>query len=114
MIPVSFFSSIALISSGVKSTYWPFENSRPFIMSSFSTFSPVLESTYCCLQRAPVFLLIQLKEMAACDSDAEYIWIGTETRPQLIVAEDNGRALMSARIDGPGRRCKSGGPEAIV
>src|SRR5882672_6754110 len=109
-MPVSFFSSMALISSGVKSTYCPFENSRPFIMSSFSTFSPVFESMYCCLQRAPVFLLIQLNEMAAADSEAEYIWIGTETRPKEIVAELIGRALIgSDRIFRRGPPCKSWG-----
>src|SRR6266849_11221595 len=81
------FSSSALSSSGVNWTYCPFENSYPFTMSSFSTLSPSLEHTYCCFRRAPSFLWSQLKEIAADDSPAENILIGTETSPKEIVAE---------------------------
>src|SRR2546430_3108190 len=56
-------------------------------MSSFSTFSPSFEQTYCCFRRAPSFLCSQLKEIAADDSPAENILIGTETSPKEIVAE---------------------------
>src|SRR5207245_10389032 len=56
-------------------------------MSSFSTFSPSFEQTYCCFRRAPSFLCSQLNEMAADDSPAENILIGTETSPKEIVAE---------------------------
>src|SRR5204862_363145 len=56
-------------------------------MSSFSTFSPSFEQTYCCFRRAPSFLCSQLNEIAADDSPAENILIGTETRPKEIVAE---------------------------
>src|SRR5207247_9075509 len=56
-------------------------------MSSFSTFSPSLEQTYCCFRRAPSFLCNQLNEIAADDSPAENILIGTETSPKEIVAE---------------------------
>src|SRR5437870_11314543 len=88
------FSSSALSSSGVKMTYWPLVNSYPFTMSSFSTLSPSLEQTYCCLSRAPSFLWSQLKEMAAEDSPVENSLIGTETRPNERVAEPMGCALM--------------------
>src|SRR5437763_999982 len=56
-------------------------------MSSFSTFSPSFEQTYCCFRRAPSFLCSQLNEIAADDSPAENILIGTETSPKEIVAE---------------------------
>src|SRR5438034_2642231 len=56
-------------------------------MSSFSTFSPSFEQTYCCFRRAPSFLCRQLNEIAADDSPAENILIGTETSPKEIVAE---------------------------
>src|SRR2546427_1710158 len=56
-------------------------------MSSLSTFSPSFEQTYCCFRRAPSFLCSQLNEMAADDSPAENILIGTETSPKEIVAE---------------------------
>src|SRR5207249_8235291 len=56
-------------------------------MSSFSTFSPSFERTYCCFRRAPSFLCNQLNEIAADDSPAENILIGTETSPKEIVAE---------------------------
>src|SRR5205809_4684625 len=56
-------------------------------MSSFSTFSPSFEQTYCCFRRAPSFLCNQLNEIAADDSPAENILIGTETSPKEIVAE---------------------------
>src|SRR6266404_6252148 len=56
-------------------------------MSSFSTFSPSFEQTYCCFNRAPSFLWSQLNEIAADDSPAENILIGTETSPKEIVAE---------------------------
>src|SRR5881409_1677952 len=56
-------------------------------MSSFSTFSPSFEQTYCCFRRAPSFLWSQLNEIAADDSPAENILIGTETSPKEIVAE---------------------------
>src|SRR5213594_3856861 len=56
-------------------------------MSSFSTFSPSFEQTYCCFRRVPSFLCSQLNEMAADDSPAENILIGTETSPKEIVAE---------------------------
>src|SRR6266700_4634900 len=81
------FSSSALSSSGVNWTYRPFANSYPLIMSSFSTFSPSFEQTYCCFRRAPSFLCSQLNEIAADDSPAENILIGTETSPKEIVAE---------------------------
>jgi hypothetical protein len=42
---------------------------------------------YCCFNRAPSFLWSQLNEIAADDSPAEYILIGTETSPKEIVAE---------------------------
>src|SRR2546428_12749568 len=66
-------------------------------MSSFSTFSPSFEQTYCCFRRAPSFLCSQLNEIAADDSPAENILIGTETSPKEIVAE----AIECAGI-GPG------------
>src|SRR5204862_133331 len=47
-------------------------------MSSFSTFSPSFEQTYCCFRRAPSFLCSQLNEIAADDSPAENILIGLE------------------------------------
>src|SRR5439155_1530530 len=81
------FSSSAFSSSGVNWTYRPLENSYPLIMSSFSTFSPSFEQTYCCFRRAPSFLCSQLNEIAADDSPAENILIGTETSPKEIVAE---------------------------
>src|SRR6266702_1195459 len=81
------FSSSALSSSGVNWTYRPVANSYPLIMSSFSTFSPSFEQTYCCFRRAPSFLCSQLNEIAADDSPAENILIGTETSPKEIVAE---------------------------
>src|SRR5882762_1331642 len=81
------FSSSAFSSSGVNWTYRPLANSYPLIMSSFSTFSPSFEQTYCCFRRAPSFLCSQLNEMAADDSPAENILIGTETSPKEIVAE---------------------------
>src|SRR5436189_4520803 len=81
------FSSSAFSSSGVNWTYRPFANSYPLIISSFSTFSPSLEQTYCCFRRAPSFLCNQLNEIAADDSPAENILIGTETSPKEIVAE---------------------------
>src|SRR5438093_13469061 len=56
-------------------------------MSSFSTFSPSLEQTYCCFRRAPSCSRNQLNEIAAGDSPAENILIGTETSPKEIVAE---------------------------
>src|SRR5207244_247993 len=56
-------------------------------MSSFSTFSPSFEQTYCCFRRAPSFLCSQLNEIAADDSPSENILIGTETSPKEIVAE---------------------------
>src|SRR5438876_3934198 len=75
------------LSSGVNWTYRPFANSYPLIISSFSTFSPSFEQTYCCFRRAPSFLCSQLNEIAADDSPAENILIGTETSPKEIVAE---------------------------
>src|SRR5438876_10427456 len=65
------FSSSAFSSSGVNWTYRPFANSYPLIISSFSTFSPSFEQTYCCFRRAPSFLCSQLNEIAADDSPAE-------------------------------------------
>src|SRR6266571_2408701 len=76
------FSSSALSSSGVNWTYRPLENSYPLIMSSFSTFSPSFEQTYCCFRRAPSCLCSQLNEIAADDSPAENIWMGTERTPK--------------------------------
>src|SRR6267143_381137 len=81
------FSSSALSSSGVNWTYRPLANSYPLIMSSFSTFSPSFTQTYCCFRRDPSFLCSQLNEIAADDSPAENILIGTETSPKEIVAE---------------------------
>src|SRR5437667_10841594 len=81
------FSSSAFSSSGLNWTYRPFANSYPLIISSFSTFSPSFEQTYCCFRRAPSFLCSQLNEIAADDSPAENILIGTETSPKEIVAE---------------------------
>src|SRR6267143_2933058 len=81
------FSSSALSASGVNLTYRPLASSYPLIMSSFSTFSPSFEQTYCCFRRAPSFLCSQLNEIAADDSPAENILIGTETSPKEIVAE---------------------------
>src|SRR3989442_637069 len=81
------FSARAFSSSGVTWTYRPFANSYPLIISSFSTFSPSFEQTYCCFRRAPSFLCSQLNEIAADDSPAENILIGTETSPKEIVAE---------------------------
>src|SRR5256885_5924854 len=68
-------------------------------MSSFSTFSPSFEQTYCCFRRAPSFLCSQLNEIAADDSPAENILIGTETSPKEIVAEP-----MECAGIGPARR----------
>src|SRR5206468_3985031 len=65
------FSSMALISSVVNRTYCPLENSYPLIISSFSTFSPSAEQTYCCLSRAPSFWWSQLNAIAAWVSVAE-------------------------------------------
>src|SRR5438046_9625704 len=81
------FSSSAFSSSGLNWTYRPFANSYPLIISSFSTFSPSFEQTYCCFRRAPSFLCSQLNEIAADDSPAENILIGTETSAKEIVGE---------------------------
>src|SRR5437660_1673874 len=88
-------SSSALSSSGVKVTYCPFWNSKPLIISSFSTFSPSLEQTYCCFSLAPSFLCSQLNEMFAADSPVEYSCTGTETRPNEMVAEPIAWALIA-------------------
>src|ERR1051325_8044913 len=69
-------------------------------MSSFSTFSPSLEQTYCCFSREPSFLCSQLNEIAADDSPAENILIGTETSPKEIVAEPMECAGISPTIEG--------------
>src|ERR1043166_5255063 len=61
-------------------------------MSSFSTFSPSLEQTYCCFRRAPSFLCSQLNEIAADDSPAENNLIGSETRPEETAAAPMGSA----------------------
>ena len=65
-------------------------------MSSFSTFSPSLEQTYCCFKRAPSFLWSQLKEMAAEDSPVENIFTGTETSPNERVADPIECALIGS------------------
>src|SRR2546426_2712233 len=103
------FSSSAFSSSGVKMTYWPLLNSYPFTMSSFSTFSPSLEQTYCCFRRAPSFLWSQLKEMAAEDSPVENILTGTETRPKEMVAEPMEWALIRGYDTKP-HSCPQTGP----
>src|SRR5256885_5992951 len=73
-------------------------------MSSFSTFSPSFEQTYCCFRRAPSFLCSQLNEIAADDPPAENILIGTETSPKEIVAEPMecaGIGPAGDRVSGP-------------
>ncbi len=61
-------------------------------MSSFSTFTPSLAHTYCCLRREPHPLCSQLNATAALVSLVENNLIGTETRPKESVAEPIGRA----------------------
>src|SRR5579864_2699067 len=113
------FSSSAFSSSGEKMTYWPLVNSYPFTISSFSTFSPSFEQTYCCFKRAPSFLWSQLKAIAAEDSPVENILTGTETRPKDRVAEPMGCALIDGSVARGGPMVSSrswwqrgsGGPE---
>ena len=49
---------------------------------------------YCCFYREPQPLWIQLKETDPEFSAAEYIWIGTVTRPKEIDAEAIGLAAI--------------------
>src|SRR5690242_7304389 len=72
--------------------------------------SPSFAQTYCCLRREPHFLCSILNETLALDSDDEYRFTGTETRPNEIVAAAIGRAGIRAREYGNG----SSVPESSV
>ena len=49
---------------------------------------------YCCIKRDPHPVWIQMKETDPEFSAAEYIWIGTVTRPKEIDAEAIGLAAI--------------------
>ena len=62
---------------------------------------------YCCFNRDPHPLWIQLKDTDPEFSAAEYIWIGTVTRPKEIDAEAIGLAAMAGICKVSGRPSKN-------
>src|SRR5215204_3341346 len=93
------FSSSALSSSTVKTTYWSFANSYPLLVSSRPTTSLLsLGQTYCCFKRDPHFLWSMLNDMLDLDSEEEYRLTGTETSPNEMVAVPMDRAAMAVRM----------------
>src|SRR5215212_1837320 len=93
------FSSRALSSSGVKTTYWSFANSYPLLVSSRPTTSLSLGQVYCCLSREPHFLWSMLNDTLDFDSAEEYRLTGTETSPNEMVAVPIDRAAMSVGLE---------------
>src|SRR6185369_9952511 len=91
-------SSSAFSSSGENSTYWSFENSKPFTMSSRATGTSSFTQKYCCFRREPQSLCSRLKEMALVDSVAEWSFTGIETSPKDTVSVAIERDAMVLRL----------------
>src|SRR5438045_3905310 len=84
-------------------------------MSSFSTFSPSLEQTYCCFSRAPSFLCSWSSLMyASYSSAAEYSNMGMETSPNERVAEAMGVADMCVAMIRSHNLLASGSEELLL
>src|SRR5688500_15769730 len=95
------FSSSALSSSGVNTTYWSFANSYPLLVSSRPTTSlSSFGQTYCCLSLDPHFLWSMLNDTLDFPSEDEYRLTGTETSPNEMVAVPMDRAAMGVGMRG--------------